>query len=185
MKKYLGPKSCLYPEPVLMIGTYDDEGKANLMNAAWGGISDTNEIHLCLGSHKTTDNILRNKVFTVSIGTKEMVKGCDYVGLVSGKKKEDKVTKGGFTPVRSEHINAPIFEELPFGLECELISYEKGSGHLYAKILNVFADEKILVGDKVDLNKFHPLVFDSINNTYMTLGEVVGDAFKIGKDLFD
>ena len=185
MKKYLGPQSTLYPEPVLMIGTYDENGKANLMNAAWGGISDTNEIHICLSKHKTTDNILREKVFTVSVGTKETVVGCDYVGIISGKKEPDKVLKGGFTAERSTHINAPTFKELPFGLECELISYDENTGHLYAKILNVYVDEEILTDGKIDLNKFHPIIFDAGNNKYVTLGESIADAFKVGRNLFE
>lgn len=185
MKKYFKAQSAMYPEPVLMIGTYNEDGSANMMNAAWGGISDTNEIHICLGSHRTTDNILRLKEFTVSMGTAETMEACDYVGMVSGNKVNDKVSKAGFTPSKAEHVNAPVFEELPFGLECELISFDENTGHLYAKILHVYMDESILKDGKPDLSKFHPIIFDGMNNKYVALGETVGDAFKAGRKLFD
>ncbi len=178
MRKNLGAKSCLYPEPVIVVGTYDESGKADAMTAAWGGISDTNELMLCLSfEHKTTQNILNKKCFTASVGTKDTYIQCDYVGMVSGNDVEDKLDKCGLHQIKAEHIDAPIFEELPFALECELISYDKENGHLFAKIVNVSVDEKVMSNDKVDINKLQPIIFDGLNNTYNIIGEKIGNAF--------
>ena len=182
MRKNFGVKQFLYPMPVLIIATYDEEGCPNAMNAAWGGITDTDKISITMSSHKTTDNILKNKAFTVSIGTKEFLTSCDYVGIVSGNKEKDKFKKAGFTEVRSEFVNAPIINELPITLECELYSYENEV--MVGKIINVSCDEKYLGVDGLpDLDKFTPITFDPIHHDYLELGEAVGEAFRAGKEI--
>ena len=179
MRKNLGPKSLIYPEPVLIIGTYDEDGTPDAMNAAWGGVSDVNEIHLCLSSeHKTVKNLLKTKEFTVSFATKKYKNECDYVGMVSGNKVKDKLDKCKFHCVKSKKINAPIIKELPLTLECKLIKYDKKTGHLYASIINVSVDDSILTNGKVDMKKFEPIIYDGLNNTYHVVGKKVGDAFK-------
>lgn len=179
MRKNLKPNSAFYPEPVCIIATYNEDGMPNAMNAAWGGISDTNEIGLCIShTHKTTKNILRTKAFTVSCGTKDTYVACDYVGVVSGLKQANKLEKCGFTTQKASKVNAPIINELPFALECELKSYDKKTGHLFAKIVNVSVDSKILVKGKVSVKKLQPIIFDGMNNTYNVIGEKVGNAFK-------
>lgn len=178
MRKNLGPKSIIYPEPVLIISTYDEKGNPDAMNAAWGGLSDVNEIHLCLSyEHKTVKNILKTKEFTVSFGTKKYEKECDYVGMVSANNVKDKLAKCNFHTIKSKKINAPIIKELPLTLECKLIKYEKKTGHLYASIINVSVDEEILTDGKVDIKKLEPIVFDGLNNTYHVVGKKVGNAF--------
>ena len=182
MRKNFGVKQFLYPMPVLIIATYDEEGCPNAMNAAWGGITGTDKISIAMSSHKTTDNILKNKAFTVSIGTKEFLTSCDYVGIVSGNKEKDKFKKAGFTEVRSEFVNAPIINELPITLECELYSYENEV--MVGKIINVSCDEKYLGVDGLpDLDKFTPITFDPIHHDYLELGEAVGEAFRAGKEI--
>ena len=184
MKKDLGPKNLIYPQPVLIISTYDENNVPDAMTAAWGGISDTNEIHICLSKeHKTTKNILLKKEFVVSMGTKETVVACDYVGMISGNDETDKLEKVLWHTRKSEHIDAPIIDELRLALECQLISYDEESGHLYAKIINVVADEEILKEGKIDLDVYHPLLFDGDNHTYHTIGEKVGKAFEDYKKL--
>lgn len=179
MRKNLGPKSLIYPMPVLIIGSYDENGTPDAMNAAWGGVSDTNEIHLCLASeHKTTKNILKTKEFTVSFATKKYEKECDYVGMVSGNDTKDKLKKCGFHTVKAKKVNAPIIKELPLTIECKLIKYDKKSGHLYASIVNTSIDDSILTNGKVDMKKFEPIIFDGLNNTYHVVGKKVGEAFK-------
>lgn len=179
MRKNFGIKTYLYPQPVLIIGTYDNNMVPNAMNAAWGGICDYNKLFIALSSHKSTENILKNRAFTVSIGVKEEVEACDYVGLVSGNKVANKVEKAGFTPIKSEYVNAPIFEELPLTFECRFVSYEDEI--LVGEIVNVSIDEKILGPDgEPDLSKFSPLTYDPVHHQYITLGDVVGKAFKIG-----
>ena len=182
MRKNFGQQTWFYPMPVLIVAAYDENGNANAMNAAWGGITDTDKISIAMSSHKTTDNILKNKAFTVSIGTKEFLTSCDYVGIVSGNKEKDKFKKAGFTEVRSEFVNAPIINELPITLECELYSYENEV--MVGKIINVSCDEKYLGVDGLpDLDKFTPITFDPIHHDYLELGEAVGEAFRAGKEI--
>ena len=170
--------------PVLIVAAYDAEGKVNAMNAAWGGIFTDNHIGICISEeHKTTKNILATKAFTVSMATAEQLTACDYVGIVSGNKEPDKFTKAGFTAVRSEVVNAPIINELPMTLECEMVSYDVDSNHLVGRIVNVSADESILTDGKIDYRKLHPITYDPINHYYIELGAVVGNAFTAGKKL--
>lgn len=183
MSKNFGAKPFLFPQPVMMIGTYDENGKANLMNAAWGGIVGMSQIIVDLASHKTTDNILLNKEFTVSMGDVEHMAACDYVGIVSANNEPDKMKKAGFTSRRSEFVNAPVINELPLTMECRLIKVLEGSMYL-AEIVNVVADERILGDDgEISLDKFHPLTYDTVHYGYYALGERVGNAFKDGNKL--
>lgn len=184
MRKNFGQKTWLYPMPVLIIGTYDENGNANAMNAAWGGIGDDNQIAICLSpEHKTVKNIVAKKAFTVSIADEQHVAECDYVGIVSANNTPDKMEKSRLHATKAEHVDAPYFEELAMTLECELISYDEKSCHLFGKIVNVSADEKILTDGKIDVAKLQPITYDAINHTYIALGKTVGKAFDIGKSL--
>ena len=182
MRKNFGAKPMCYPMPVYIIGTYGADGTPNAMNAAWGGISEETEISICISAdHKTTENILSRKAFTVSMATAKYIAACDYVGIVSGNKEPDKFTKAGFHATKSEFVDAPLIDELPLALECELISYDPESCRLVGRIVNVSADESVL-GDngKVDVSKLQPITFDPMNNHYLVLGEKVGQAFHDG-----
>lgn len=182
MRKNFGAKPFLFPQPVMIIGTYDGEGKPNAMNAAWGGIVGMNEIIIDLGSHQTTDNILLNKAFTVSAADAEHVVACDYVGAVSARNEPDKMKKAGFTTVKSEFVNAPIIQELPLTLECRL--KQVLDGKILGEIVNVCADESILGEDgEISLEKFSPITYDTVHYGYYRLGERVGTAFSDGKQL--
>ena len=185
MRKNFGAKPILYPMPALIIGSYDENGKPNAMNAAWGGISEENQISICVSEdHKTTRNILASGAFTVSIADAENVIACDYVGIASGNKEPDKIAKTGWHVTKSEFVNAPLFDELPMALECKLTSYDEESCRLVGEIVNVCADERILdENGKIDLNKFSPITYDPVHHTYRKLGEVVGKAFSDGKKL--
>lgn len=184
MRKNFGSNSWLYPMPVLIIATYDEQGRPNAMNAAWGGIFTDEMIGICLSErHKTTQNILSTRAFTVSMATAEQVVACDYVGLESGNRVPDKFAKAGFHATRSEFVNAPLIDELPMALECELVSYDKESCHLVGKIVNITADESVLTEGKIDPSKLRPITFDPINHAYLELGAKVNDAFSCGKQL--
>lgn len=184
MRKNLGAKAILYPMPVLIIGSYDENGVPDAMNAAWGGISEETQISICVSEdHKTTANILSRKAFTVSIADAENVIAADYVGVVSGNNEPDKIKKAGWTIVKSENVDAPLFNELPLTLECKLISYDEESCRLVGEIVNVCADERILTDGKVDLSKFSPITYDTVNHDYLTLGDKVGKAFSDGLKL--
>ena len=185
MRKNFGSQTWLYPMPVLIIGTFDENGKPNVMNAAWGGIYDTGKIFVCIDpAHKTAANMLKTGSFTVSIGNAENLIACDYVGIVSGNDEPEKTVKAGLTAVKSEFVNAPYFEELPMVLECKMLSFDDKTGCTVGEIVNINADEKILDGSgKIDPAKFSPLCYDPVAHNYMVLGEVVGKAFSDGKKL--
>lgn len=185
MRKNFGAKPMLYPMPVLIIGTYDENGKPNAMNAAWGGISEENQISICVSEdHKTTKNILASGAFTVSVADAENVVACDYVGIVSGNKEPDKIAKTGWHVTNSDFVNAPLFDELPMALECKLVSFDEESCRLVGEIVNVCADERILdENGKIDLNKFSPITYDPVHHTYRKLGDVMGKAFCDGKKI--
>ena len=174
-----------YPMPVFIIGTYNADGMPNAMNAAWGGISEETEISICVDAeHKTAENILARKAFTVSMATAEQVTACDYVGIVSGNKVPDKFARAGFHAIRSDFVDAPLIEELPMALECELISYDPESCRLVGRIVNVSADESVLgENGKVDGAKLRPITYDPMNHFYLVLGEKVGQAFHDGTAL--
>lgn len=184
MRKDFGKKSWLYPMPVLIVAAYDDAGVPNVMNAAWGGIFTDETIGICLSEgHKTTKNIRATGAFTVSMATVDTVTACDYVGLVSGNKEPDKFAKAGFTAVKSQFVNAPIINELPMTLECELLSYDEESNHLVGRIVNISAEESILTDGKIDIAKLRPITYDPIGHNYFELGAKVGNAFSDGKKL--
>lgn len=182
MRKNFGAKAICYPMPVFIIGTYNADGTPNAMNAAWGGISEEREITICVdSSHRTADNLMARRAFTVSMATANCVAACDYVGLVSGKKEPDKFAKAGFHGVKSEFVDAPLIEELPLALECEVLSYDAETCRLVGRIVNVSADESVLgANGKVDVSKLRPITFDPMNNQYLVLGETVGQAFHAG-----
>lgn len=185
MRKNFGAKPYTYPQPVFILGAYDENGKPNAMNAAWGGISEGNELSMCISAgHKTTKNILERKAFTVSMADVKHMAACDYVGLVSGNNNPDKFEKAGFHAVKSEFVDAPLIEELAVAVECKLKSYDPETCRLVGEIVNVSVDESVLdENGNVDIVKAQPITFDPFNNTYVALGETVGKAFDIGNNI--
>ena len=185
MRKNFGPKSVLYPQPVFIIAAYDENGKANAMNAAWGGLSEETEITICISpEHRTTHNILASGAFTVSMADAEHMVACDYVGIVSGNNVPDKMERAGFHTTHSEYVHAPLIDELAMAVECKLISYDPETCRLIGEIVNVCADESILnERGKVDPAKLRPITFDPMNYGYLVLGERVGNAFHDGAAL--
>ena len=185
MRKNFGAKPMCYPMPVYIISTYNADGTPNAMNAAWGGISEETEITICVDAgHKTAENLLARKAFTVSMATADHVAACDYVGIVSGNKEPDKFAKAGFHATKSEFVDAPLIDELPMALECKLISYDQESCRLVGQIVNVCAEEHILnEKGKIDTGKLKPITYDPMNHHYLVLGEKVGQAFHDGAKL--
>lgn len=183
MRKNFGAKSWMYPLPVLIVSTYDENGKADAMNAAWGGIYDANKVVLCLSAgHKTTKNIKATGAFTISFADAAHVVACDYVGMASANDTPDKMEKAGFHTEKSEFVNAPIISELPVALECKLVKFNE-DGNVIGEIVNVNADESVLTDGSIDVNKLEPIAFDPVANTYVKLGEKVGNAFSDGAKL--
>lgn len=185
MRKNFGVQTWLYPMPVLIIGTYNEDDSPNAMNAAWGGIHDTNQIGVCIDpSHKTAENLKKRGFFTVSIADATHITECDFVGIVSGNDAPDKLRKANFHAHKAEFADAPVIDELAMTLECKLISYDDKAGCAVGEILNISADESILGSDgKISVEKLQPITYDPVHHTYIQLGAVVGKAFSDGLKL--
>lgn len=187
MRKDLGVKPAVYPMPVLMIATYDENGTVDVMNAAWGMICDTDKVTLALTeTHKTVKNIKLNKAFTVSLADAKTVKEADFFGIASGNTMSDKFARSGLTAAKSDRVNAPIIEEFPVTMECELAEIIETDNvySIIGKIVNVSAHEEIL-DDKgrVDIEKSGIIMFDQFKAGYYVTGEKVGQAWLSGKEL--
>jgi flavin reductase (DIM6/NTAB) family NADH-FMN oxidoreductase RutF len=184
MRVDLGKKPLVYPQPVLIIGTYNDDGTPNAMNAAWGAVGDDHQIFLCLSAgHKTVKNMLRRKAFTVHIADERNMVASDFVGIVSGNNCPDKFAKSGLHAEKSAHVDAPVFTDYAICMECVLDSYEAEHCHCFGNIVNTSADESVLTNGKIDVAKLKPLTFDIDCANYVALGPIVGKAYKEGKAL--
>ena len=186
MRKDLGAQPAVYPMPVLMVAAYDENGKVNVMNAAWGMIAEMDRIVLFIDEeHRTTKNILISKAFTVSIADAGHMEAADFFGIASGNRMADKFERTGFHAVKSAHVNAPVIEEFPVCMECELEKFLNGS--IYAvvgRIINVSADEKVLHEDgRIDPARLNALIFDPFRSGYYVTGAKVGQAWNAGKGL--
>lgn len=179
MRVSLGQRPLLYPQPVLMVATYDEEGKPDVMTAAWGGVGDDTQVFLCLSAeHKTTKNILARKAFTVSMANEAMLQACDYVGIVSANDDPDKIAKSGFTFTKAEHVDAPMINELPLCIECTLISYESEHCHLFGEVVNANVDEEFLDDDgALEVEALKPLIFSMADGAYYAMGQKIAPAF--------
>lgn len=184
MRKDFGVKSWFYPLPVLIIATYDENGNADAMNAAWGGLYDSNQVILCLSAdHKTTKNIHLKKAFTVSFADASHVVESDYVGVVSANQIANKMENAKFTTTKSDIVNAPIINELSVALECRFVKTTE-DGNIIGEIMNVSVDDKVLNDDgNIDVEKLQVISFDPANNAYHVMGKKVGNAFKDGNQL--
>ena len=185
--KSFGQKPWVLPQPVLIIGTYNSDSTPNAMNAAWGGQWDSKEIMICMGSHATTKNLDRCGEFTVAFATKDTMVTADFVGIVSGKNDPEKMQKTGWTAIKSEHVNAPVFTEFPMTLECRIlrkIDETKDGYNLIAEIVNILVDEAYLAEDgKPDVEKMQLIAYEPVHHGYLVMGERVGNAFADGKRL--
>lgn len=184
MKQSLGANTLLYPAPVLLVGTYDLEGKPNLMNAAWGGICNSQPPCIAVSIRKERHSyaaVVERKAFTIGIPSEAQVKEADYVGIVSGR-KVDKFAVTGLTPVKSELVDAPYAAEIPFVLECRLLhTLDIGTHTLFVgEIVDVKADSAVLGADGLpDILKIKPLVFDIAHRGYYGIGPLLGQAFTV------
>ena len=176
-----GPEHALVttPQPCVMIATWDKDHNPDVMMAAWAGQYDFRQIVVSMSKHKTTENLELTGAFTVSFADARTVAESDYLGLVSGSKVPDKVAKVGFTFSPSPNVDAPIIDQYPLTLECKVVSW--ADGILVGEVVNMSADESILVDGKVSLDKLQPIVFDAAALTYRLLGPVVGKAWGAGK----
>ncbi|HAL11266.1 MAG TPA: flavin oxidoreductase [Ruminococcaceae bacterium] len=184
MRKNFGKKPWFYPLPVLIIGTYDENGVPDAMNAAYGGLYTSDMVEFSIGhNRKTFKNIQKTKAFTVSFADVENMAASDYVGLVSGNDTPDKMQKTGWTITRSENVNAPIFEELPVTWECELVRITE-EGNVLGRLKNISVSEKVLDENRqISMEKWTPLVFDHVTYDYLKVEGVAGKSFEVGNQL--
>ncbi len=186
MRTNLNVTEGVYPMPVLMVATYNEEGSVNVMNAAWGTMQERGTVALNLTeSHKTVQNIKARGAFTVSIADAAHVTEADYFGVESGNKVPDKFARSGLTASRAETVDAPVINELPLCLECEFIEYqsnEYGCG-VIGRVVNVTADERVMVNGKPDMSLVNAIAFDPYTHGYYKVAGRVGDAFKDGLKL--
>lgn len=186
MRKNIKTTEAIFPMPVLMVSTYNEDGSIDVMNAAWGMMVDRNQVALNLTeTHRTVQNIKERKAFTVSIADSKHVVEADYLGIVSGNNTPKKFENTGLTATKSENVDAPIINEFPICMECEFIEYqanEYGCG-VIGKVVNVTADEKVMKGDNVDISLVEAISFDPYTHGYYKVTERVGNAFKDGLEL--
>ena len=183
MKKNIKITEAIFPMPVLMVATYNDDDTINVMNAAWGTMLERDQVILNLTeSHKTVKNIRKRKAFTVSIANAKNVKEADYFGIVSGNNTTNKFEKSGLTAVKSEKVDAPIINEFPICMECELLDGESSWG-IVGKVVNTSANEEVMNGDNVDISLVEAIAFDPYTQGYYKVTERVGNAFKDGLQL--
>lgn len=177
----------VFPMPVLMVAAYDENDVVNVMNAAWGTACAGDLLALFISpGHKTTRNILHSKAFTVGIADVDHMEAADFFGIATGNKMPDKFERTDLTARKSEIVNAPVIEEFPVTMECELVDIAEAQSPfaIVGKIRNVLADEKVLdEKGKVDPSKLHALIFDQFQSGYYTLGPKVGQAWNAGKPL--
>ena len=185
--KSFGQKAWMLPQPVLIIGTYNSDGTPNAMNAAWGGQWDSKEIMISMGAHATTENLARCEEFTVAFATKNTMVASDFVGIVSAQNDPEKMQKTGWTAIKSENVNAPVFTDFPMTLECRIlrkIDESKEGYYIVAEIVNILVDEAYLAEDgKPNVEKMQLITYDPVHHGYISLGERVGNAFADGKTL--
>lgn len=186
MREKLKITEGIFPMPVLMIATYNEDGSVNVMNAAWGTMQERDTVALNLTeSHKTVKNIKARGAFTVSIADAAHVAQADYFGVDSGNKVADKLAKSGLTASKAETVDAPVINEFPLCLECEFIEYQDnkyGCG-VIGKVVNITADESVLVDGRLDMSLVNAIAFDPYTHGYYKVTERVGEAFKDGLKL--
>ena len=186
MRKNIKTTEAIFPMPVLMIATYNEDGTIDVMNAAWGTMLERNYVILNLTeTHKTVKNIKARKSFTVSIADAKHVVEADYFGMVSGNNTENKFENSGLTAIPSELVDAPIINEFPICMECEFIEYQDDENgcSVIGKVINVTADEKVMTNDEVDIEKVNAIAFDPYTHGYYKVSGRVGEAFKDGLKL--
>ncbi len=185
--KSFGSKPWMIPQPVLIIGTYDKDGKPNAMNAAWGGTWDMHEIIISLASHATTDNLEATGEFTVAFATRDTLVAADFVGIVSARNDAEKMAKTGWTIEKAPNVNAPVFREFPMTMECKVLRKidESETGYyLVAEVVNILCDEQYLAEDgNPDVERMQVITYDPVHHGYIQLGQTVGKAFADGKQL--
>lgn len=183
-----GPKTWVFPEPALVVCTYNEDGTVDAMPAAWAGMCQTEPPALAINlekAHKTTANILRTQAFTIAIPTVDTATVTDYFGIASGNRVPDKFARTGYHAHKSERVDAPIIEEYKMVLECRCVNATETADdyRFVGEILNVSADESVLTDGKIDQAKLDPIAWNPVTMEYTRLGEAIGQAWHMGAGL--
>lgn len=188
MKKSFGAKTLVFPTPVWVVGTYDGEGRPNVMSAAWGGICCSQPPCVAVSLRKATytyGNIVARKAFTINVPSEAHAREADYFGMVSGK-NVDKFETAGLTPVRSSLVDAPYIEEFPLVVECRLLHTMEIGLHtqFIGEILDVKAEESVCnEKGQADMEKVRPILYAPEIHTYHGVGKLLGRAYSLGKEI--
>lgn len=186
MRVNIKTTEAIFPMPVLLVATYNEDDSIDVMNAAWGTMLERDHVILNLTeTHKTVQNIKARKAFTISIADAAHVTEADFFGVVSGNNTPDKFAKSGLAAEKSTHVDAPVLSGLPICMACEFIEYQDGQYGcgVIGKVVNVTADESVMDGDHVDIEKVGAIAFDPYTHGYYKVTERVGNAFKDGLQL--
>lgn len=183
MKKSIEQRGGLFPQPVMIIASYGEDGAPDATNAAWVTMRDMDLVELVLSSHQSTDNILARRAFTVAPADVANLVAADYEGIDSARKVADKARKSGLTFVRSEHVDAPVIEEFPLTMECEVVEVEGDADDavIVGRVVNTLVEEDVLDGDgKVDFGKLGLVAYDPAHRSYRAVGDELGRAWSMG-----
>ena len=186
MKKQIKTTEAIFPMPVLLISTFNEDGSVDVMNAAWGTMLDRDMVALNLTeTHKTVQNIKKRGGFVIHIADAKHVVEADWFGVVSANKDPDKFKKSGLTYEKSDLVDAPIINELPIAMECEFIEYQNDDTGLgvIGKVLKTSVEEDVMKDDKVDIDALEAIAFDPYTHGYYKVGTRVGEAFRDGLKL--
>ena len=186
MRTKLNITEAIFPMPVLMVASYNEDGSVNVMTAAWGTMQERDTVALCLTeTHKTVQNIKARGAFTVSIADAAHMVEADYLGIETGNRVADKFVRSGLTASKAEKVDAPVINEFPICLECEFIEYQDGEYGcgVIGKVVNVTADESVMVNGKIDMSRVNAIAFDPYTHGYYKVTERVGEAFRDGMKL--
>ena len=186
MKKQIKTTESIFPMPVLLISTFNEDNTVNVMNAAWGTMLDRDKVALNLTkTHKTVQNILKRKAFVIHIADAKHVVEADYFGIVSGNHNKDKFRNSGLTFIKSEKVDAPIINEFPVAIECEFVEYQADETRLgvIGKVIRTLVEEENLKNDKLDIDSLEAIAFDPYTHGYYKVSQRVGEAFSDGKKL--
>ncbi|MDR2179173.1 MAG: flavin reductase family protein [Synergistaceae bacterium] len=186
MKKNIGAALGIYPTPVVVVGTYDKNGKPNISTLAWTGIccSEPPSVQVSIRkSRYTHEAILERKVFSVNVPSTQYLVETDYVGIVSGR-DVDKFQVTKLTPVRGESLDVPLVGEFPISMECRLThTVELGSHDLFVgQIISCWIAEEALRNGKTDPKAIDPLTFVP-SGGYFGLSDLLANSFNAGKKL--
>ena len=186
MKQQIKTTEAIFPMPVLLISTFNEDGSVDVMNAAWGTMLERDMVALNLTeTHKTVQNIKARKGFVIHIADAKHVTEADFFGVVSGNNDKDKFAKSGLTFVKSNLVDAPVINEFPIAIECEFIEYQNnptGIG-VIGKVVRTSVEEANLKDGKVDIDSLEAIAFDPYTHGYYKVSGRVGEAFKDGLKL--